>query len=178
MDEDWEIVQRVLSGEKEEFARLMERYGPRVYRGILSLVGNPEDADDIYQETFHRAYRYLPSYRKEYSFFTWLHRIFLREVSKFFQRKRRFKVLSLNGEELNIFPLRRGEGGFENKEEEAKIWRALERLSEKKRAVLILKVVQQLSLKEIGEILGLSLDNVKILLYRSRKELARYLFRE
>ncbi|RME79068.1 MAG: RNA polymerase sigma factor [Planctomycetota bacterium] len=144
----------------------------------FQMLSHAADAEDVYQETFQRAFRYLDSYNPEYSFYTWLHKIALNEIFKEQKRRkvRREKEGLGNQDDLDFFmgqiPLN---GDMAYKELFQKVEKGLSKMESRKKAVFILRVFQGLSLKEIAELLELSLDNVKVMLFRARKELAKEL---
>jgi len=180
MEEDRSIIERVKSGQTNEFEKLMNKYGNAIYSLALQMTSNQNDAEEVYQETFQRAFKYLDGYNDEYSFYTWLHKIAVHEVFKL--RKKRYQILKmevpLESQDLESFiegEWEEEEGNIDSKELEKKLKEAIENLSSKKRTVFVLRLFQGLPLKDIAEILDLTVDNVKILLYRARQEIAKEL---
>lgn len=180
--EDKEIIQRVKDGDTNAFGLLMEKYGGGIYSLAIQMTGNRHDADDVYQEAFQRAFKYLDGYNDDYSFYTWLHKITVNEIYKL--RKKKGKIhhheVSTDEEYLDAFVWDGSKEGDESEDMEyrelyAKLMDSLHHLSENKQSVFMLRVFQGIPLKNIAEILNLTVDNVKILLYRARQEMAKHL---
>lgn len=93
-----ELIERIVGGESEQFAYFLHRYGQKVFSLIVRLVGNVEDAEELRQDTFLRAYRGLAQFRGESSFQTWLLRIAYNSAANFL-RKHRPTAFSLQDEE-------------------------------------------------------------------------------
>lgn len=179
MEEDYSIIERIKDGQINEFEKLVNKYGNAIFSLALQMTSNQNDAEDVYQETFQRAFKYLDGYNNEYSFYTWLHKIAIHEVFKL--RKKRYQLFKmevpLESQDLENFieGTLEEEGNLESKELEKQLREAIQKLSSKKRTVFVLRLFQGLPLKDIAEILDLTVDNVKILLYRARQEIAKEL---
>ncbi len=172
---DWELVQKCQAGEIGAFQELVSRYHQKIYVVIVGLLRNREDALDVAQETFFRAYRKIKSFQGGSSFYTWLYRI---AVNMAIDSQRRQKRNPLDFRETM-------DGLFEEQNEVArdpfsdvhdrelreKLAAAINDLTPEHKAVIILRTVEGLSYKDIGEILGCSEGTVMSRLHYARKKL-------
>jgi RNA polymerase sigma-70 factor (ECF subfamily) len=175
--DDQELIARSKSGDAEAFTELVNRNEKRIYTLAYHLVNNREDAEDILQETFLRAYNNLSSFRGDSNFNTWLHRITTNLVISRF-RKRTIKTRSIdepvfiNHEELkqreivdwSDIP----DQALLKKELNEKIDAAIAALPLEYRTVITMRDIEGLSNEEIGKILELSVAAVKSRLHRAR----------
>jgi RNA polymerase sigma-70 factor (ECF subfamily) len=179
------LVGRVLSGDRDAFALLVERYK----RGIANFIGagvrSPSDVADLTQETFLRAYAHLGTYNADLGrFSTWLYHIARNVVRTFLGRLQRRPAAAELGEERtleNSLPDQSTEGdpagGVLRAEAEAEVRAALADLPERTRTVLALRYYDNMDYQTIATTLGLSLGNVKTLIHRGKLALAQK-FRE
>ncbi|MGC8863191.1 MAG: sigma-70 family RNA polymerase sigma factor [Armatimonadota bacterium] len=180
---DQAVVARVLRGEVDAFSTLVERYQDRVYSVALNYVSNPEDAVDIAQETFVKAYSKLRSFDSSSAFYTWLYRIAVNTAIDFLRKRRTRTAESLNDEkftELGYEPESKDpsvdpEGVVARREQARLLRKALSRLSDKLRTVLILHDVEGLSQEEVADILKVPVGTVKSRVSRARAELRNVL---
>ncbi len=185
-DEEAKIIRAVLDGNTNAFDDLVLEYQNRVYHITLKMTGNEEDAFDLSQETFLKAYRSLKSFRGEASFGTWLYRLASNLCIDFLRKKKRrggAGILSLDeetGERPRELPDLRYEpqSELERKEVREKVRSGLRRLPEEQRLILVLRDVEGFSYQEIGEILKLEQGTVKSRIYRARARLAALLTEE
>jgi RNA polymerase sigma-70 factor (ECF subfamily) len=183
--EEHALVRRAQGGDRAAFENLVRRYDRDVLRLALNLVHRPEDARDIYQESFLRVYRNLHRFRFECSFYTWLYRITTNVALDYLRRRTSHKE-----DQAPVDPAE-SEGGardffdrqpemsaasnperrFFGRELGEKIQDAMKRLSPRERTVFELKHYQGLRLRAIGELLGTSEETVKNSLFRATRKL-------
>jgi RNA polymerase sigma-70 factor (ECF subfamily) len=174
------IITEVLKGHAEAFGELVHRYQDRLYNLALRVVGNPDDAADVVQETFLSAYQSLKSFKGDSEIYTWLYRIAF-NASITARRKKR-SVVSLDAtrrqgdSDLNLDPIDtsvdvRPEAALERSEDEIAVATAMAKLSEEHRTVLTLKDIEGLKYEEIAEIIGTAIGTVRSRLHRARLEL-------
>ena len=176
------LVKKAQSNDLRAFDELVRLYQNKVYGLCYHLTGNHDDAQDVAQEAFIRAYKALGSFRNEADFGTWLHRITL-NVWLNIKRKNSPRVVSLDepyesGNGSNIqreVPAVDGDPleALEEKEFHGLVRSALNTLSEEHRAVLVLREIEGCSYEEIARMLGCSLGTVKSRLSRAREVLRR-----
>ncbi len=177
VDEDQRAITDCQMGKKESYRILVDKYKTRAYYAALVYTGNSEDALDLSQEAFFRAYKSIKSFEKGKSFYTWLYRI-LRNlcINHYHRIKKRSVVFSdveaQKGSELTIPAISRPDEIFEEHEMREVVWQALNSLPEKDREILILKEYQELSYKEISEVLDIPIGSVMSRLYYARQKLA------
>ncbi|WP_299245653.1 RNA polymerase sigma factor [uncultured Aquimarina sp.] len=170
---DQYYINQVLEGEVNAFSNLVERYQSLVYTIVFRMIRNKEEAEEIAQDTFIKAYKSLSEYRGEAKFSTWLYTIAYRKSLDVIKKNKRFIATEL------IEEISEGEVGTVNDalsylqdiERKQVILDSILKLPEEESAIITLYYFEEKSVKEIKEIVGLTEDNIKIKLYRSRKKL-------
>jgi RNA polymerase sigma-70 factor (ECF subfamily) len=171
--DDAAVVARVVAGELWLFEVLMRRHNQRLFRVLRAVLREDDEAADVMQEAYLRAYRELPRFRGEASFVTWLTRIALHEAFARLRRSRRLRPLGAPGEDAPSLPAPRDpapdpEHATGNRELREALRRELERLPEGLRAVFVLREVEELSTREAAQALTISEENVKVRLHRAK----------
>lgn len=176
---DDELVSRVRRGETGLYEMLMRRYNQRLFRVIRSVVTNDDEAEDVLQEAWVRAYEHLDQFAGRASFATWVTRIAFYEALARSRNSRRWAPLENPGGEIMAEAERR-QTTSETPEVEAErrqlgqmLEAAVDALPEAYRSVFVLREVEQLSTIETAECLELSEEAVKTRLHRSRALLRR-----
>ena len=185
-EEEYALVQRIQSGDSDAFAVLMDLYQKQVYHLALRTVGNPEDAADMTQEAFLRAYRAIGSFRGDSKLSVWLYRLTQNVCIDFLRSRGRRPTVSLTVEneadevqELDVADDRFDpEEQYQRKALRDAVRRGLDALPEEYRAILVLREINGLSYAEIGEQLQLEEGTVKSRLFRARKKLCEFLQRD
>jgi len=183
-DSDMVYVRRVQEGDVAAFDYLVRRYRERLYSVIYNLTSNREDAADLTQEAFIKAFRSIQRFRGNASFFTWLYRIgvntTLSQLKK--NRMRRFFSLDNVDEELaasDIIESLSMKTGTERsilvKELQEKLNEALQKLSPKQRVVVVLFEIEGLGHQEISEVVGCSVGTVRSRLHYAKQQLQAHL---
>lgn len=178
--EDLALVTRAKNEDASAYDELIRRYQERIYATVYHMTSNHEDANDLTQETFIKAYRALKSFKGDSSFYTWVYRIAINKTINFLkQRKNKFHM-SLNDLDFNaehdpdLVSLvsdktpRRDLGLTELQE---KLNAAMQKLSDVHRMVVTLHDVQGLSHDEIAEIMDCNVGTVRSRLFYARQQL-------
>ena len=176
------LVRRAASGDDSAFEQLLLTHQKQVYNLCLRLSGSAEDAFDLSQEAFIKAWRALAQYQFEAEFSTWLYRLTRNVCIDHLRRRKRQNTVPLETEqdgELIELPLPDGTPGPEERmlhEEKQRILaEAMQALPEDYREILVLRVVNDLPYDRIAEILDLQLGTVKSRLARARLQLKKIL---
>lgn len=182
-ERDEELVLAARAGSHAAFAELQQTYSRRLYRRILSITRNPEDAEDALQETFIRAYRGLPSFEGRAKFSSWLTRIAVNSALMTIRKRRARPEMSIDhlpasDEDRSHFDVwdsaLNPEQAFDQKQRSQAILRAIERLDPKLRVSMGVWICQEHSMKDLAQLLGISIPSVKARLHRARKRLVRF----
>jgi RNA polymerase sigma-70 factor (ECF subfamily) len=172
---DWELVQKCQAGEMSAFQELVSRYHQKVYMVILGLLRQRDDALEVAQETFFRAYRKINSFQGGSSFYTWLYRIAVNMAIDAQRRQSRNPVdfrESMDGiMEAQNEVARDPFSDVHDRELRENLVKAINELTPEHKAVIVLRTIEGLSYKDIGEILGCSEGTVMSRLHYARKKL-------
>jgi len=181
------LVKRAKKGDQSAFTELVEMYSERIFNLALRILKNTDDASDVLQETFTAVYEKIESFDGRSNFFTWLYRI-----------ATNFSLMKLRKDKRTIYTDQDMEEKFDNPDKiQIHEWQdlplkdmlndefrknlenAIDQLPEIYRSVFILRDVEEMSIKETSNILGISESNVKIRLKRARvylrEQLANYM---
>ncbi len=171
---DTEVIRRILLGEQGLFSLLVERYQQYVFTLVYRFTDNREDAEEISQDIFVKAYRSLADFRGESKFSTWLYTV-VRTSCITFLRKKRLDTTSIDNERT-FLQLENQESGFkantiEQKSRHAMVNEAIRLLSPDDSQIITLFYKGEQSLEEIGNIIGAEPNTVKVKLHRARQRL-------
>lgn len=174
---DEEIARRVLGGDLAAFEVIMRRYNQRIFRTARSILGNDDEAEDVVQETYVRAYEHLGQFAERAKFSTWLTKISIHEALRRRRRLARLEIVDLSApENVEIVP-HSGESNAEHelgmKELGPVLTEAVDALPDSLRTVFTLRMIEHLDTEETAACLDLSEENVKVRLHRARSLLRR-----
>ncbi len=182
--DEMELVHRARKGDLKAYDELVRRYQERIYATVYHMTANHEDANDLAQEAFIKAFHALKTFKGGSSFYTWIYRIAVNKTINFLKQRKHKPQMSLDDLDFNaehdpdLVALvsektpRRDVGLAELQE---KLNAALQRLSEPHRLVVTLHDVQGLSHEEIAKIMGCNLGTVRSRLFYARQQLQAYL---
>jgi RNA polymerase sigma-70 factor (ECF subfamily) len=177
-DEDREAVRRVQAGETQAFEVLVEKYQRKTFRLAFQVLRDQEEALDVAQEAFVKAFRSLPKFKGDSAFYTWLFRITM-NLALDRRRQRVSRARSMGAEDVApeewertaVSDERAPDDEAVSAERRAQIGRALESLSEQHRSIIILSDIEGLSYREIAEVMEVPMGTVMSRLHNARKRL-------
>jgi RNA polymerase sigma factor (sigma-70 family) len=169
---DNEIISRVLQGDQQIFAELVNRYRHLVFTVALRYTANREDAEEIAQDVFVKAYRSLADFRHDSKFSTWLYAITTNTCITFLRKK---KIITYSLDNEKIFDLANNTGTIheeaEHKSKAGLMNRVIRLLNADDAIIITLFYKGEQSLEEIGRIMGITSNTAKVKLHRARKRL-------
>ena len=180
------VIQAVLDGDVNAYEALVKEYEKNVYNLALRMTGNSEDAADMAQEAFIKAYNSLTAFRGDSKFSVWLYRIVSNVCLDFLRSRSRKQTVSLStenddGEEVELdiadethSPEQLLDRGLTRDA----VRRGLAALPPDHREILLLREIQGLSYEEIADVLGLEAGTVKSRIFRARKKLCSFLIKD
>jgi RNA polymerase sigma-70 factor (ECF subfamily) len=187
-DSDRQLVEKARQGDAQAYATLVKRYERRVYAVAYGMLRNSEDAQDVAQDGFIKAYRYLARFKGSSSFYTWLYRIVVNLCIDHLRKRSRVSQVEYDDR------LRRPDDGAEagadlkpsnldanphkslaRKELTEQMQKGLDSLSEKHRAVIVLRELEGLSYKEMAEVMECSKGTIMSRLFHARRKLQELL---
>ncbi len=177
---DDELVVKSQQGDIHAFDELVERYHGKIYGLTYNMTSNREDAEDLTQDIFVKAYQALPRFKGKSSFYTWLYRIAVNKTINYRKRRNRKRAMSLDQFDNEIklddvyhdltskgSPLR----NLSLSELQKKLNEALQNLSEKHRTVVVLHDMQGIPHEEIAKMVGASVGTIRSRLFYARRQL-------
>jgi RNA polymerase sigma-70 factor (ECF subfamily) len=179
-----ELVKRARRGDLDAYDELVKRYQERIYATIYHMTSNHEDANDLAQESFIKAYQALKSFKGGSSFYTWLYRIAVNKTINFLKQRKNRLHFSLNDLDFNaendpdLVALVSDKTPLRNvglTELQKKLNEALHKLSEPHRMVVVLHDVQGMSHDEIADIMDCNIGTVRSRLFYARQQLQGFL---
>lgn len=183
-DLDWGVVQRVQAGKVGAFDILVQKYREHIFSVIYNMTSNREDASDLTQEAFIKAFQSIGRFKGKSSFFTWIYRIAINHTITFLKKRNRRRFISYEkiDEEVSrteifehLTAKSRSEKGALVSELQEKLNDALQKLSNKHRTVVVLHEIQGLEHAEIAEITKVSIGTVRSRLHYAKQQLQSYL---
>src|SRR5579883_2077851 len=185
-DDDGSVVRRVLAGDSVAFALLMRRYNRRLYRLARAIVANDAEAEDALQEAYLNAFRCLRQFRGESSLGTWLSRLVVNEcLARMRRSERRQNVIPMISSpadhEIEAVPSDEAgspDAATDRAQMRAILERRIDALPEAFRAVFALRSIEELSVEETAECLGIPAETVRSRHFRAKSLLREALARE
>ena len=180
VDQDRILVERVQSGDVAAFDELVRKYRERLYAVIYNMTSNREDAADLTQEAFIKAFSSINRFQGKSAFFTWLYRIGVNTALSHLKKNRFRRFFSLehiqeegsNAQVLETLAAKhKSEKGALLNELQEKLNDALQKLSPKHRTVVVLFEIEDLSHQEIADIMGCSVGTVRSRLHYAKQQL-------
>jgi RNA polymerase sigma factor (sigma-70 family) len=182
--EERALVRRAQGGDLAAYDDLVRRYQERVYATVYHMTSNHEDANDLAQETFVKAWSALKTFKGDSSFFTWVYRIAVNKTLNFLKQRRNRTSVSLNDLDFNaendpdlvaLISDRTPRRDANLRELHERLNAALRKLSEPHRMVVVLHDVQGLSHEEISQVMNCNVGTVRSRLFYARQQLQAHL---
>lgn len=174
---DNELLSQFQKEETRNFAfhLIVQKYQEKIYWHIRKLVIDHDDANDVVQNTFVKAWSGLQNFREESQLYTWLYRIATNEALTFLKRKRTRFFLPLVDVESHLAQTLESDPFFNGDDAELKLQRAILSLPEKQRVVFNMKYYDELTYEEISDILGTSVGALKASYHLATKKIEKFL---
>ncbi|PCJ95017.1 MAG: RNA polymerase [Flavobacteriaceae bacterium] len=174
---DQQYITNILGGDTNAYAVLVDRYKDLVFTLAMKMLKSREEAEEIAQDTFLKAYRNLSSFKGDSKFSTWIYRITYNTcLDRLKKQKRQQRTVAIDTfTENEIKTLDNALDIMEQKERKQVIQDCLQLLSKDNAILLTLFYFEELTLREISKIMGGTVNNLKVKLYRGRKQLATIL---
>ena len=177
---EMDLVRRAQGGDLEAYDELVKRYQERIYATVYHMTSNHEDANDLAQDSFIKAFQALKSFKGGSSFYTWLYRIAVNKTINFIKQRKNRIHMSLNDLDFNAEnnpdlvalisdKTPRRDAGL--KELQEKLNAAMLKLSEPHRLVVVLHDVQGMSHEEVAEVMDCNIGTVRSRLFYARQQL-------
>ena len=177
---DIELVLKAQKGDVRAFDELVERYHSKIYNLIYNMMSNREDAEDLTQDVFVKAFEALPRFKGKSSFYTWIYRIAVNKTINSRKKRNRNRAMSLDQFDQEIktdenyhdltakgSPLR----NINLTELQKKLNKALQSLSDKHRTVVVMHDMQGIPHEEIAKVVGASVGTVRSRLFYARRQM-------
>jgi RNA polymerase sigma-70 factor (ECF subfamily) len=172
---DTELVNRILAGEKQLFELIMRRHNQRLFRIGMTILGNNTAVEEAMQTAYIKAYEHLQQFAQRSAFSTWLIRILLNECMAMKNSHQKIVTSEVDKQLENTSNMKTPATILLNKELANALEDALAQLPEGYRTVFVLRELEDMSVKETGELLGLEESNVKVRLNRAKTMLRQNL---
>jgi RNA polymerase sigma factor (sigma-70 family) len=166
-------IEQIIAGNSNAFSHIVDRHKDKAYNLAFRICGNQEEAEELAQDSFLKAYKSLKSFKMKSSFATWLYRIVYNTTISHVRIKKK-GVLSLED-----FPADSTDfiGGNTSEDEAEKEYRnalvnfALQKINEEERSLVSLYYYEEMSTEEISDVTGMSKSNIKVKLFRARQKM-------
>jgi RNA polymerase sigma factor (sigma-70 family) len=177
---EMELVRRAQKGDLEAYDQLIKRYQERIYATVYHMTSNHEDANDLAQDAFIKAFQALKSFKGGSTFYTWLYRIAVNKTINFLKQRKNRLHMSLNDLDYNtennpdlvaLISDKTPRRDASLKELQEKLNESLLKLSEQHRLVMVLHDVQGQSHEEIAEIMQCNIGTVRSRLFYARQQM-------
>lgn len=171
-NDETHIIHRILKGETSLYEYFLDKYSQQVFILIIRIVENQEDAEELTQDTFLKAFEHLSSFKAESSFSTWIYRIAYNTAISVTRKRKQELIVMDSAMLMNISDQQIDDAlNDESEERVGKLNKAIKKLDAEERALISLFYNEEKTIGEIALILGLTESNAKVKLHRIRKKL-------
>lgn len=174
-----EVVALAQQGDRKAYEEIVNAWRRRTLGMVARMIGRPDDAEDVAQDVFVRLYLSLNKLREPAQFESWMYRLIANAAIDYLRRHKRVRIRVSDLSDEQIFTVERSQalGAARDREDQRELRDYLERmlgvLSPESRALLVLKEVEGLSIRELGAAFGISEEAVKVRLFRARQRILR-----
>lgn len=176
--EDASTIERVLQGDTDAFEVLVRTYQSRLFNSLFHSLGCPEEAEDVVQEAFVKAFSKLATFKQHSSFYTWLYRIAMNiAISRHRQKKPKSSLdeYRMNAGHEPVDDNNQPDQHLDLEERAGQVQAALQLLTEEHRRIIVLREIDEMDYEAISDILGLPVGTVRSRLHRARNQLRIHL---
>lgn len=179
-DTENEIIEQLHDPDcqRAAFAKVVSLYGEKLYWVIRKMVLNHEDANDLLQNTFMKAWTNIDYFRGEAKLSTWLYKIAVNECITFLKKQRNAENISLDETDTFLLERLKGDEYFDGDEAQMKLQRAIHTLPEKQRLVFNMKYFDEMKYEEISEIVGTSVGALKASFHHAVEKIKTFLTKD
>jgi RNA polymerase sigma-70 factor (ECF subfamily) len=177
--EELKLIEKFKSGDVQAFNQLVLRYQEKIYWIVRRIIPDHAAADDVVQDVFIKAYRSLPGFKGDSSFYTWIYRIAINLSLNEVRRRKLRQAFSIEQDDIHIGTEDSTPAELlEKKELQKQIQQAIARLPEKQKKVFLLRYYEELPYEEISKILNTSVGGLKANYFHAVKKIGEYIRRE
>ena len=160
---------------EQGFRLLMDTYQERLYHQIRRMLNDHEDTNDVLQNVMIKVFRNINKFEQNSALYTWLYRIASNETISYIRSKKRKTTSSIENEDLGLENTLKAEQSFDGKDAERILQNALEELPEKERLVFNMRYFDEMSYKEISEVLNTSVGSLKASYHHAVKKIEHFI---
>lgn len=164
--------------QKDAFSRIVSMYSEKLYWQIRKMVLNHEDANDLLQNTFLKAWTNIDNFRGEAKLSTWLYKIAINECITFLNKQRAITNISMDDADIFLLERLKGDEFFDGDAAQIKLQEAILRLPEKQRLVFNMKYYDEMKYEDMSEILGTSVGALKASYHHAVKKVEEFLTKD
>ncbi|MEE9439390.1 MAG: RNA polymerase sigma factor [Saprospiraceae bacterium] len=175
---DKQLLQLFKTDKDAGFRVLMNQYQEQVYWHIRRMVIYHEDADDIVQNTFIKVYRFIDKFENNSKIYTWIYRIATNESLTFLKSKKRRSTVTIDDEQNSLINELKADSYFDGDEVQLLLQKALKILPSKQKAVFNLRYYEEMSYKDMSEVLTTSIGALKASYHHAVKKIEKYIKNE
>ncbi len=169
LQEETHLIDRILGGERELYAKLVDKYKSYTYTIALKILQNRPEAEEAAQDAFIKAFHYLKGFNREAKFSTWLYRIVFNTAISY-KRKSRQQFQSIENEIVEYSVS--ADNQLEKDDKQIFVHQAMNKLNEADKLAIQLYYIKEFSLEEVAEMMGQNENTIKVRIHRARQRLA------
>jgi RNA polymerase sigma-70 factor (ECF subfamily) len=163
------LIDRILAGEKQLYATLVDKYKSFAYTIALKILDNKPEAEEAAQDAFIKAFHYLKNFNKQAKFSTWLYRIVFNTAVSY---KRKHKPSLQSIENSIVEYSEKADQAVENEDKKIFLSKAMDRLTEADKVAIQLYYIKEFNMEEVAEMMGQNINTIKVRIHRARVRLA------